>query len=261
MVTCENIRVKSDNIYLSGAIFKPAGYKNLNNQSVIICHGMPSGTYNRIGSDEPIKDDGISYRDLAEWFALEGLITVIFNFRGTGESGGNFHHMGWVKDLNAVIDWLLKDGCIDSNKVCLLGSSLGAAVAIYVAAHRKEISAVISFASPSTMSVLKTPELSLNRYRQMGIIRDSGFPMSVKDWASEPSILNPREWVGDIPPRPLLLLHGSEDDVVDPKAMEVLQEYSGHKAQCVLISGAGHRLRSEPEIVKISIEWLKNLFI
>ena len=260
LVIRQNLKINSGDVFLSGAIFKPASNKSHDNQSVIICHGMPSYKSNPSES-ETNNTDEISYIDLAEWFALEGITTVIFNFRGTGESGGNFHHMGWVQDLNTVIDWLLAGNHVHPDKICLLGSSLGAAVAIYVTAHRKEIAGTVSFASPATMGLMENPERSLNRYKRMGIIRDDEFPVSLQDWAAEPQELDPSKWVELIHPRPLLLLHGTEDTVVDPKALQILQDRSGNKTQSRLIPGVEHRFRSEPEVMQISIEWLKNLFI
>tara|TARA_Y100000590_G_scaffold139933_1_gene160390 strand:+ start:2593 stop:3390 length:798 start_codon:yes stop_codon:yes gene_type:complete len=261
LIIRQNLKIDSgDNVFLSGAIFKPEINDIHNNQSVIICHGMPSYKNNARDSDTNRVEE-ISYIDLAEWFALEGITTIIFNFRGTGESGGNFHYMGWVQDLNAVIDWLLAGNYVHPDKICLLGSSLGAAVAIYVTAHRKEIAGIVSFASPAIMSVMENPEHSLNRYRRMGIIRDYEFPVSLQDWAAEPQELDPSKWVGLVHPRPLLLLHGTEDTVVDPIALQILQDCSGTETQSRLIPGVKHRFRSEPEVMQISIEWLKNLFI
>ena len=261
LIIRQDLRIESgDNVFISGAIFKPAINNIHDNQSVVICHGMPS--YKSNSADSVTDNTGeISYVDLAEWFALEGITTVIFNFRGTGESGGNFHHMGWVQDLNAVVDWLLTGNHAHPDKICLLGSSLGAAVAIYVTAHRKEIAGIVSFASPYSMGSIENPEQSLNRYKRMGIVRDDEFPVSLQNWAAEPEELDPSKWIGHIHPRPLLLLHGTEDTVVDPIALQILQDRSGNKTQSILMPGVKHRFRSEPEVIQISIDWLKTLFI
>ena len=111
------------------------------------------------------------------------------------------------------------------------------------------------------MGSIENPEQSLNRYKRMGIVRDDEFPVSLQNWAAEPEELDPSKWIGHINPRPLLLLHGTEDTVVDPIALQILQDRSGNKTQSILMPGVKHRFRSEPEVIQISIDWLKTLFI
>ncbi|MDI6755741.1 MAG: hypothetical protein QME78_15255, partial [Thermodesulfobacteriota bacterium] len=63
--------------------------------------------------------------------------------------------------------------------------------------------------------------------------------------------------VGLIPPRPLLIIHGTEDDVVDVSHARSLYEQVRGKADLFLIEGAGHRLRVEEQAMEKALEWLK----
>ena len=109
--------------------------------ALCICHGIPSGK-------PAIPTDG-GYPQLAERFCQAGFATVIFNFRGTGVSGGNFDMMGWAKDLGAVIDYMWSLRQVDRSRFCLMGFSGGAAVSTYVAANDSRVSRVVLCACPA----------------------------------------------------------------------------------------------------------------
>jgi fermentation-respiration switch protein FrsA (DUF1100 family) len=221
---------------------------------------MPAGPQTDAGAPAT-SDDGLDYPALAEWCAWEGFATVIFNFRGTGQSGGNFHQLGWATDLDAVVSWLRERPEVDPARIVLLGSSLGAAVAIYVAAHRQDVAGLVSFASPAVMGTRLQPAEAVERMREMGIIRDLDFPPSLEEWAREGQKLSPVEWVGSIAPRPLLLLHGDADDTVNLDSVHALFKRAGKGRELRMLPGVGHRFRQEKEAIGIAIEWLKERFI
>ena len=172
VVSREDFRLDSDGIPLSASLFVPPGSGS--HPGLVICHGMPAGPQPNAGVPATSEGD-LDYPALAEWCAWEGFAAVIFNFRGTGQSGGNFHHLGWVQDLDAVVSWLRERPMVDPARVVLLGSSLGAAVAIFVAAHRQDVAGLVSFASPAVMGMRLQPAKAVERMREMGIIRDPDF--------------------------------------------------------------------------------------
>lgn len=258
MVQRHDHRVDSGDVQISSALFLPPGPGPF--PALVICHGMPAGP--QAAPDESDGGGGeLGYPALAEWCAWEGFATVIFNFRGTGESGGNFHHMGWVQDLEAVLSWVAGREEVDSTRLVLLGSSLGAAVAIYVAARRKEVAGVVSFASPATMRPRDDPADAVERLRSMGVIRDPDFPPSLVEWAQEGARLSPVEWIADVAPRPLLLLHGDADDVVPPESVFLLHERAGEPKTLRMLPGVGHRFRQEETAIGAALDWLKDFFI
>ena len=104
MVSQQSFRLDGAGVPLSATLFVPQG--DGPHPGLVICHGMPAGPRPEPGAP-PSPDDGLDYPGVAEWCALEGFATLIFNFRGTGESDGNFHPMGWAQDLDSVISWML----------------------------------------------------------------------------------------------------------------------------------------------------------
>jgi len=95
--------------------------------------------------------------------------------------------------------------------------------------------------------------------REVGIIRDTNFPPSVKEWQEGFQIVNPMEWVGRIPPRPLLIIHGTEDSVVDVRQARDLYDKVRGKAELFLVEDAGHRLRLEEQAMSKALDWLKRI--
>ncbi len=257
LVSGQDYRLDGAGVPLAATLFIPQG--DGPHPGLVICHGMPAGPRPEPGAPPPL-DDGLSYLGVAEWCALEGFATLIFNFRGTGESGGNFHPMGWAHDLDAVISWMLARPEVDAGRLVLLGSSMGAAVATYSAAHRPEVAGLVSFAGPAETRTRQRPAEDVERMREMGIIRDPGFPPSLEDWANEGLELSPSRWVSMIAPRPLLILHGDADDVVSPESAHVLYERAGEGKELRMLPGVGHRFRSEPTAMAAAIEWLRGRF-
>lgn len=254
----EDFRLDSDGILLSASLFVPPGSGP--HPGLVVCHGMPVGPQTDAAAPV-VLEGGFDYPSLAEWCAWEGFATVIFNFRGTGQSGGNFHQLGWVQDLDSVVSWLRERPEIDSSRVALLGSSLVAAVAIYVAAHRQDVAGLVSFASPAVMGARPNPAEAVERLRKLNMIRDPDFPPSLEEWAREGQQLSPVQWVDRIAPRPLLLLHGDADDTVNPDDVHTLFERAGEGKELQVLSGVGHRFRQEKTAVATALEWLKKNFL
>jgi putative redox protein len=65
--------------------------------------------------------------------------------------------------------------------------------------------------------------------------------------------------VAKIPPRPLLIVHGHDDEVVPLDAARALAEAAGDSADLRVVPGAGHRLRHDPRVVAILLGWLERM--
>ncbi len=245
----EPVSWKSEDLKIRGEIYIP-DERGRPFPGLIICHGIPAKTK---GPDDP------GYSALAERFCREGFLVLIFNFRGTGLSEGNFDLLGWARDLENGLDWLSRRPEVDPGRIYLLGFSGGAAVSIYVAAHRKEIGALVSLASPAEFKDLVTGQGGsdfLAHAREVGIIRDPRFPPSMNKWQENFAAIAPLRWIGKIPPRPLLIIHGTVDDVVEVEHAHRLYEEAHKEAEFYLLAGAGHRLRLEERAMQKARDWI-----
>lgn len=236
--------------------FALAGEVYLPNQTpcpaLCLCHGIPRG-----GAPDP--GDG-GYPVLAQRFSEAGFATAIFNFRGTGASGGNFDIMGWTRDLEAVLDYVSNLDGVEKGQVSVMGFSAGAAVSAYTASRDARVSSLVLCACPARFRMageVTQPRLAIDQFRSVGIIRDQRFPPSEESWLDGFRQVSPRACIKEISPRPLLIIHGAQDDVVDPQDAWALYEEAGHPKDILVIDNAGHRLRTVDEAMDTALGWLR----
>jgi dipeptidyl aminopeptidase/acylaminoacyl peptidase len=246
----KDVIITVDGLKIAGTLYTPGN--KFPYPAVCICHGVPSGMA------EP--GDG-GYPALAERICREGFATFIFNFRGSRNSEGNFDISGWLRDLKAVIDYLWQQPEVDRQQLALVGNSAGAAVSVQVASLDKRIAAVATLACPSELSFLtKDAPQMIQYFRSIGIIRDPDFPASIEKWLAGFKEATAIRDIAKIAPRPLLIIHGTQDDIVKVEDAQALFSAAGEPKKLVLIEGAGHRLRREERAVQAIIDWLKANF-
>jgi alpha/beta superfamily hydrolase len=243
------IRLQSDGLELAGELHIPSRGKV--HPVLCICHGIPAA---------PPDPTDKGYALLAQQFCRAGFITLIFNFRGTGRSQGNLDILGWTRDLQAALDFLCGLEGLDKARVCLLGFSGGAAVSVYVAAHDRRISLVVTCACPAdfqSLSQRETPVEAIQRFRQIGAIRDEDFPPSIEEWQRGFETVIPIEWVDKISPRPLLLVHGDADELIPLEHVRRLYEKAKEPKELKIVPGARHKMRLEKTAMDFVLDWLK----
>ena len=245
----KEIRLQVDGLELAGELHVPSRDKT--HPGLCICHGIPAVPHNPT-------DRG--YTLLAQRFCRAGFITIIFNFRGTGKSEGDLDILGWTRDLKAALDFLYNLKEVDKTRLCLLGFSGGAAVSIYAAAHDPRVTSVVTCACPADFRSLpqrETPADTIQRFRQIGVIRDRDFPPSTEEWERGFETVSPIEWVDKISPRPLLLVHGDTDELIPLEHAHRLYHKAKEPKELKIIPGAKHKMRLEKAAMDFVLDWLK----
>lgn len=239
-----------DNLQLPGEVYFPDNAKRPC-PALCLCHGIPSGKH------DPT-DRG--YPGLAERFCAAGFITMIFNFRGAGQAQGNLDMLGWTRDLKAAIDYLSSLQEVDKSRLCLLGSSGGAAVSVYFTANDPRVSSLVTLACPADFGFMadkQRAKATIEHFRSIGLIKGEGFPPSVDEWLDGFRTVSPLRCIDRISTRPLLLIHGDKDDLVPVEHAHKLYENAAEPKELFIIPGAGHRLRLEEKAITAALNWLK----
>jgi len=216
---------------------------------LVLCHGFPH--------DAPGKRTGPqAYPDLADRIAADTGWTVLsFDFRGAGASDGDFSLGGWLADIGAAVALLRSTGEVDA--VWLAGFSTGGALALCAAGEDHDIAGVATFAAPADFEHWAAdPRRFLEHARTVGVVRSKGFPADFDSWSRELREIKPLALIGKIPPRPVLIVHGSEDDTVDLMDARALTDAADNMVDLRVLSGAGHRLRHDPRAVAVLLGWL-----
>jgi putative redox protein len=215
---------------------------------VIFGHGFPSGEVQaeRIGADLPALADRA-----AEQMGWTGLAV---RFRGCGTSTGNFSLRGWVEDVAASVDYLHREQRPHQIFVCGFGT--GGAVAVVAAASDRRISGVATAGSPADFEDWAAdPDRLLAHARRVGAIKSSSFPADVERWKAELSEVAAVTAVESYAPRPLLVLHGADDEMVPHFDARLLADAHGD-AELRMIRGGGHQLRHDPRALAILLGWI-----
>lgn len=196
--------------------------------TVVFCHG-------HAGSLDP----DLQY---VPAFHRHGYNVLQFDFRAHGRSEGQRVSMGYYErlDLLGAVDFLLGRGI---DRVGVLGFSLGGAVAITTAAKCPAIAAVVSdggFARirPTLQIGIQARGVPAWLARQLApvVMRLAGWRLGC-----DPSAADPLRWIGQISPRPLLLIHGGQDLYVPRPEIEALYAAAGNPKDLWIVPEAEHR--------------------
>lgn len=215
---------------------------------LVICHGfptLPSGA-RTVAQTFPSLADRVAAGE-AGWTAMA------LAFRGTGGSEGEFSLGGWMRDLRAAIDHLLEVEHVDG--VWLAGFATGGALAICAAGEDDRVRGVAAVSAPADFADWAAePRRFVEECRRVGVLKHE--PESPEAFVRELRELRPLALVGKIPPRPLLLLHGSGDVVVPVTDARVLADAAEGEAELRIVTSGGHGLRHDPRAVAILLGWL-----
>ena len=251
-VSIKRVSLEVEGLYLAAEIYLPAGRGP--HPAICICHGVPAKR------TPDAADRG--YPLLAERFSKEGFVSFIFNFRGAGESEGNFDMLGWTRDLKSAIDYLFELDAVDKSRLSLIGFSGGAMASVYCAARDKRVSSIVACACPARffdIAEFSRVEEFLAHCRQVGIIRDSNFPPSVEKWARGFDEVRPVKWIHRISPRHLLIVHGDSDQTVPLSHAWELYHKAKEPKEISIIPGAEHKLRLSEPAMNTALAWLKKV--
>lgn len=216
--------------------------------AVVLAHGYPSDV-------QGAAQAAAALPELADRLAAEmGWLALAVALRGCGESEGSFSLGGWLQDLHASVAHLTANERV--NGVWLAGFGTGGALAICAAAGNPAVRGVAALGAPADFDDWAShPRRLLEHARDVGIIDDPLFPPSVEAWSRELRQLRAVEAAPRLAPRPLLVVHGSDDDLVPAFDARVLVDAHG-AGELRIISGAGHRLRHDPRAVAVLLGWL-----
>lgn len=241
-------RFRSGDIDLAAHLARPSRSAS-RTQALLLCHGFPPPTVGAAGA-------ALDYPELADRLSATLDWSVLaFTMRGCGESEGSFSLGGWLDDVGAAVEELRSVAAVD--QVWLAGFGTGGALSICAGGRLTDtVAGVAALGAPADFDDWAGhPRRLLQHSRDLGVIRGQAFPASFDSWSRELRRIRPSADAAALAPRPLLVVHGSEDEVVPSFDARVLCDAHG-SAELRLISGAGHALRHDPRAVAVLMGWL-----
>ncbi len=279
---------ESDGLALAGIVHTPSGLSPGERRPVfLVLHGFGGGK----GGDGSIA--------AAKMFADLGYITLRFDYRGCGESEGEFGRiicLEQVRDTQAAHAFMAARPDVDPARIGVVGSSFGAAVAVYTAGVDERVAAVISSGGwgdgerkfrgqhPTPEAWKKFTDMLENGRRHR---RETGESLMVSRWDIVPiperlrgnltaggvrefpaetaqSMFDFRadDVIGDIAPRPVLLLHSSNDSVTPTEQSVEMFKRAGQPTDLHLLADVDHFMfgQRNPRVHAIIRDWLAQYF-
>jgi pimeloyl-ACP methyl ester carboxylesterase len=224
-VAYENVKFRSRDGVLLAGWFAPAKDAKA---VVILCHGFP-GNRNEV------------VNHLA-FLHKAGFDVFAFDFRGRGESEGNTCTLGYheVNDLLGAVRYLRERPDTKSQKIGVLGLSMGGAVCIMGAAREKEIAAVVADAPYARLDRAVNQRFRAFLGPLAPVFRAPAqfFGERLADFKI--ADVSPLNEVAHISPRPLFLIHGTRDFLIKPTDSQMLHAAARDPKQLWLVEGARH---------------------
>lgn len=283
-----DVTFSSDGLKLTGILNIPDGLEAVEKRpAIIVLHGFGSNK----GSPSCIWPA----REFAKW----GYVTLRFDMRSCGDSEGEPNHINCleqVEDTKNAISFMQGLDEVDADRIGLIGSSFGAAVTVYTAGVDDRVKAAISsggwgdgerkfrgqhagddawnaFTDMMARGRLHREEtgkpLMVPRYDIVPIpehLRRNLAPGSVMMFPADTAIsmneFKADDVVGQIAPRPLLLLHSSEDSVTPTEQSIEMFKRAGQPTDLHLVADVDHFMFGEgnPRIISILEDWLARYF-
>lgn len=167
----------------------------------------------------------ISYHiGFCAWLAEAGYNVIMYDYRGFGKSGGSVDRRGMINDVKAAFAYALTRADIDARKLVSYGHSLGGAQSVTAIAETpvKGLRAIII-------------DGAFNSYQAMA--RVVGGQLGASLITDE---LAPKDFVGKLAPVPLLVVHGTRDEVVPVSQGRQLYESAGQPKTLFEVKSGRH---------------------
>jgi dipeptidyl aminopeptidase/acylaminoacyl peptidase len=232
-VTIEKVAFKSEGQWISGLLHIPAIEQP---PCVIASHGLLSSK-----SSE-------KYIALGEKLSENGIAMLRFDFRGVGESDGRFEDdtvSRRIADLGSAINFMRSRRDL-SERMGLVGSSLGGYVSLIRASMEKGIKAAVIWATPFHLDDLG---------KKKG---DEEYPLPAEAFFTD----LPKHRLLPLLPKVsnCLVIHGEKDETVPVDQAWEIFDGLGSPKEIHTVEDADHRLTNpahRQRAIDLTLEWFK----
>ena len=201
--------------------------KSLRLPIIIICHGLGAN-----------KSD---FTELSSYLSKSGYHVLLFDFRGHGESKGNSSSLGFLEqdDLRSAVEYVKSRADVDIDKIGVYGFSLGAAVTILTASTEKDIKAVVSDSSFTSLKVQGERLLKSSLLPKMPFIYAATWIYEIM-FKTDIEKIAPAHFIEKISPTPIFIIGGEGDTQMPASDAEELFKNAGEPKSLWIIKGASH---------------------
>lgn len=229
--------------------------------AVLLLHGLTSS---RVESHR-------FFVHLARALAARGIAALRFDFRGSGDSEGEFQDMtvpGELSDAKAGLDWMVAHPALDSARLGVAGVSLGGMVAAQLAGRNPSLIRGLAllaaladpalFATTAEQTAAQSGESPLEALARDGYFLLWGYPLGmgfVQTIFEQKPVEDVKRFRGRA-----LIIHGSGDPTVPWQHAEMYKEALGERATLHKLDSKAHVFDEPPverQAIDLIVSWFK----
>jgi dipeptidyl aminopeptidase/acylaminoacyl peptidase len=229
----------SDGHRLLGTLYLARGVRP--KPTVLLLHGCP-GLEKNLDLAARLRDRG--------WNAL------LFHYRGCWGSAGRYDLLSIPRDVTAAVDYLAGCPLVDSDRIAVVGHSLGGWAALVTAAAEPRLRAVGVYGAAARLgAVLRlSPDRLEREFTRFLATTPEEFASQLASVAEQ---MDGLAAVTAIRPRPLLVVHGTWDRWVPVAQARELAARAGSPSRYVEVEGANHAFSwHRAELANVITGWL-----
>ena len=228
--------------------------------AVLMCHGLAGHKAGRFRV----------YVELAEQLSAHGIGVLRIDFRGSGDSEGDFAAMtlkGEVSDALLGLNWLRNEADVDEKRIGLFGRSLGGAVAVITAAeydHCKSLALWCAIYSGDQWHdkwiMVKSND---GHPEHLAALKTFNGQMAGVPFFEELFSMRLKPFLKKLNDTPLLNIHGLKDDIVLTSHAEAYKEerkVSAAPSKFIILSETDHDFshhHDRKKAIKETCQWFK----
>lgn len=189
-----------------------------------------------------------NHADFARACAGNGWAALAYDQRGHGESGDEMSPAA-VTDAARMARLLAAQDGVDSERICVRGSSMGGFVAIHAAATSGAIAGVIAICPAGEEHLLRGL-----RQETLEIRAGEQARADLAAWLEEHDL---RDAVELMAAKPLILIHAAGDERIPSDFSQELFERASGPRKLVLLPGGHHRsAQHDGELQGMALRWM-----
>ncbi len=238
LVDVRPLEVKSaDGTRVEAFLARPRAFSGRRPPLVVMPHGGPLG----------VRDDRHFNPDV-QYLVVAGFAVLTVNYRGSEGYGRAFLDAGrreWSEgiedDIEAAVDFVVAQGDVDPERMCIFGTSYGGYSALISATRRPQrYLCAASLNGPSDLLLMfQSSDFAATEEGRKGFAEIVGDPTTERERLVR---ISPAYRAAEIDV-PVLLAHGTEDRRVDVEhayRMKAMLEAHGKRVEWVLLEGEPH---------------------
>ncbi|HSB34230.1 MAG TPA: alpha/beta hydrolase [Nitrospirota bacterium] len=176
------------------------------------------------------------------WLVQEGFNVFIFDYRGYGRSEGSPDLKGVHRDGQAALETALNLARTKSGRVVVLGQSIGGAIAVYT---------VVNSPSKERIAALII-DSAFSSYRRIACEKLARFYLSWFSFLFSDEY-SPVDWIAQVSPVPVLIMHGEADTIVPFHHAETLFAAAKPPKELWLVPAEGHVRSFANDVVRTQV--------